>query len=85
VLDQLLPVNASDPQQLAKTLAGHEATVLAVLHAWPKAELRDNILSWEASLAQIQEKGQSSQETLAQVQADLLSFQALFQDNKAKS
>ena len=83
VLDELLPIYTTAPQQLAKTLGGNEATVLAVLHAWPMAQLRNNTLSWEASMAQIQEKGLDPAQTLAQVQADLRSFQALFQEESA--
>ncbi len=83
VLDELLPIYTTAPQQLAKTLGGNEATVLAVLHAWPMAQLRNNTLSWEASMAQIQEKGLDPAQTLTQVQADLRSFQALFQEESA--
>jgi hypothetical protein len=81
VLDELVSVTAQDPHALAKLLSGNEATVLAVLHAWPQAELRDNILCWEASLSELQARGPDLAQTLRQVDCDLAAFKALLSQN----
>ncbi|MFT5586006.1 MAG: hypothetical protein ACI9VR_003602 [Cognaticolwellia sp.] len=78
VLDELLPIYTKEPMQLAEILAGNEATVLAVLHAWPNATLHNNTLSWEASMAQIQERGPNIGVAIVRVQNELSSFQRLF-------
>ncbi len=80
VLDGLLALDSDSPTALAKQLSGHEATVLAVLHAWPLSEILDGHLHWEATLDQIHDKGPDPAQTLRQVQQDLRSFQALFED-----
>ena len=79
VLDELLPLQTLDPQGLAETLAGHEATGLAILHAWPLSEVEDGQLIWQATAAQVQAKGSNTEATLKQAKADLHSFQELFQ------
>lgn len=80
VLDGLLDLDIEAPRALAKKLSGHEATVLAVLHAWPLSEILDGHLHWHATLDQVHEKGPDPAQTLRQVQQDLRSFQALFED-----
>lgn len=82
VLDGLVPLNAADPEKLALTLRGHEATVLSVLHAWPLSELEGNTLIWRATLSDLHEKDHTTAHSLAQIHEELLRFQALFLDGE---
>lgn len=78
VLDGLVPLNAAEPEKLALTLRGHEATVLSVLHAWPLSEMQDNTLIWRATLRELHASDHSTARSLTQIHGELLRFQALF-------
>jgi hypothetical protein len=70
VLDAALPLRAGRPRQAGRALDGHQAQLLAVLHAWPSSWLDGDHVVWEASLAELEQRMARDKLPLDQVLTD---------------